>query len=277
VVQLLTKILEKDLEIINCHAHTETSDFIGGLRPLRERNKIVLNMVTEAKKLLGVSGDLLPPENIPGFLVSSIQDDCDLSILFAASSLTPSDASSQILAFAEAFDKSYSKLSSENVVNDMEQKRKRRKLDSEVDVQHAIENIKSYYKRSKALFEWVDGPLVTSMKKGKFLLIDELSLAEDAVLERLNSVLEPARMLVLAEKGGMDADENIENEIVAHNDFRLFATMNPGKWRKCDNLCSRNEVQIVSRIIFRWRFRKARTISCSTKSVYGNLDPSYHR
>ena len=34
--------------------------------------------------------------------------------------------------------------------------------------------------------EWADGPLVQAMKAGEALLIDELNLAEDAVLERLN-------------------------------------------------------------------------------------------
>ena len=37
-----------------------------------------------------------------------------------------------------------------------------------------------------APFEWVDGPLITAMRHGDILLIDELNLAEDAVLERLN-------------------------------------------------------------------------------------------
>ena len=55
--------------------------------------------------------------------------------------------------------------------------------------------------RSKALFEWCNGPLVTAMREGHMLLIDEISLADDSVLERLNSVLEPGRLLVLAEKG----------------------------------------------------------------------------
>ena len=35
-------------------------------------------------------------------------------------------------------------------------------------------------------FEWADGPLVTAMRQGDIILIDELNLAEDAVLERLN-------------------------------------------------------------------------------------------
>lgn len=36
------------------------------------------------------------------------------------------------------------------------------------------------------LIEWADGPLVQAMKQGDILLIDELNLADDAVLERLN-------------------------------------------------------------------------------------------
>ena len=54
---------------------------------------------------------------------------------------------------------------------------------------------------SNKLFEWVDGPLVNAMREGNYLLVDEISLADDSVLERLNSVLEPERTLLLAEKG----------------------------------------------------------------------------
>jgi len=39
---------------------------------------------------------------------------------------------------------------------------------------------------ARAPFEWVDGPLVTAMRAGDIILIDELNLAEDAVLERMN-------------------------------------------------------------------------------------------
>lgn len=76
---------------------------------------------------------------------------------------------------------------------------------------------------ARAPFVWADGPLVTAMKQGDVILIDEINLAEDAVLERLNSVLEPARTLMLAEKGGSSAEV-----IVAHDGFRVVATMNPG-------------------------------------------------
>ena len=63
-----------------------------------------------------------------------------------------------------------------------------------------------------------------AMNDGGFLLIDEISLAEDAVLERLNSVLEPARKLLISER----ASEEDVCEIFAQEGFNLVATMNPG-------------------------------------------------
>lgn len=76
--------------------------------------------------------------------------------------------------------------------------------------------------RSKALFEWSDGSLVHAMKNAHFFLLDEISLADDSVLERLNSVLEPGRTLLLAEKGTDDSF------VQAADGFQFFATMNPG-------------------------------------------------
>ena len=72
-------------------------------------------------------------------------------------------------------------------------------------------------------FAWEDGPLVQAMRDGDILLVDELSLAEDSVLERLNSVLEPGRTLTLPEKGGSEIEE-----LKAHPNFLILATMNPG-------------------------------------------------
>ncbi|XP_077567526.1 midasin isoform X1 [Stigmatopora nigra] len=76
------------------------------------------------------------------------------------------------------------------------------------------------------LFQWHDGPLVLAMKTGGVFLMDEISLADDSVLERLNSVLEMEKSLVLAEKG---SDDNNDVELIhAAKGFRLVATMNPG-------------------------------------------------
>ena len=55
------------------------------------------------------------------------------------------------------------------------------------------------------VFEWHDGILVQSMQSGGLLLIDEISLANDSVLERLNSVFEKERSLTLSEKSSTEA------------------------------------------------------------------------
>ncbi|GAO48771.1 midasin [Saitoella complicata NRRL Y-17804] len=86
----------------------------------------------------------------------------------------------------------------------------------------AIARIEDGIRRVKVLFEWSDGTLITALKQGDLFLLDEISLADDSVLERLNSVLEPARTITLAEKG---TDASI---VTATQGFQFFATMNPG-------------------------------------------------
>ncbi|OAL48241.1 midasin [Pyrenochaeta sp. DS3sAY3a] len=76
--------------------------------------------------------------------------------------------------------------------------------------------------KAAALFEWADGSLVYALKQGHYFLLDEISLADDSVLERLNSVLEPSRTLLLAEKGPVDS------LVTAGEGFQFLATMNPG-------------------------------------------------
>jgi midasin len=84
------------------------------------------------------------------------------------------------------------------------------------------EGVEAALVKSKALFEWSDGSLVQAMRYGQFFLLDEISLADDSVLERLNSVLETQRTILLAEKG-------VEDSFVqATHGFQFFATMNPG-------------------------------------------------
>ena len=72
------------------------------------------------------------------------------------------------------------------------------------------------------IFEWHDGILVDAMQQGGLLLIDEISLANDSVLERLNSVFEHERTLVISEKSSKEAVK-----IVGAEKFRMVATMNP--------------------------------------------------
>ncbi|XP_025949160.1 midasin [Dromaius novaehollandiae] len=126
ICQIFAALTNQKLYSVNCHLHMETSDFLGGLRPVRQRSKD--------------------------------QEESDVS----------------------------------------------------------------------RLFEWCDGPLVLAMKQEGFFLLDEISLADDSVLERLNSVLEAEKTLVLAEKGGQEDEDNEVELLVAGKKFRILATMNPG-------------------------------------------------
>ena len=69
------------------------------------------------------------------------------------------------------------------------------------------------------------------MLDGSHLLVDEISLAEDSVLERLNSVLESERKLNVPDKIGDQGKPNANVDgttITASKSFQFMATMNPG-------------------------------------------------
>lgn len=85
-----------------------------------------------------------------------------------------------------------------------------------------IKEIKSLAEDLNCVFEWHDGILVEAMEQGGLLLIDEISLANDSVLERLNSVFEQDRVLMVTEKSSREAIK-----IVGHEKFNMVATMNP--------------------------------------------------
>jgi len=93
-------------------------------------------------------------------------------------------------------------------------------------IKESIDNITSLVEESHKLFEWVDGPLTESMKKGEMLLIDEISLALDSVLERMNSVFEADRILILSEKQTHHLGGNIET-IIPLDSFTVIASMSP--------------------------------------------------
>ena len=167
ICSALARHNSKLLRTLNCHQHTETSDFLGSLRPVRART----------------------------FLISQF-----FSVL-----------SSYTMQEYEV-----SETSLKNVLSQI----KSNQILLEPSVKSQVLN---QGKRCLKLFEWVDGPLVDSFLAGDYFLIDEISLADDSVLERLNSVLEAERSLLIPEKPSED-----HLEVQAHDGFAVFATMNPG-------------------------------------------------
>ncbi|XP_010528473.1 PREDICTED: midasin [Tarenaya hassleriana] len=194
ICQLLSDALGLRLHILNCHQFTETSDFLGGFFPVRDRSNLAAEYENLVKKLK------------PSKALAQCSQDIDIS--------TDINEADMLIKALDAV---------------LEKYRNDSTLDTGVRQQDivAFEKMKNdlvvLYQKWCAIFVWQDGPLVQAMRAGDLFLVDEISLADDSVLERLNSVLEPDRKLSLAEKGGP-----VLEEVAARENFLVLATMNPG-------------------------------------------------
>lgn len=178
VCQIFAELRKQTLHIVNCHQHTDASDFIGGLRPVRGKERRFQQIREKLEALKSSFGEQCASVD------TTVSDEALLAVLQQAlASLTQVDA-------------------------------------MELEL---LEELRALQREASSLFIWVDGPLVTAMRRGDMFLVDEISLADDAVLERLNSVLDPSATLTLAEKSGDEVEE-----IKAADGFCLLATMNPG-------------------------------------------------
>ena len=72
---------------------------------------------------------------------------------------------------------------------------------------------------------WQDGILPQAMKKGQILILDEATLAEPQILERINSALENPPSVVLTENGGVKIGPGGEFEVA--DGFWIVGTGNP--------------------------------------------------
>lgn len=91
-------------------------------------------------------------------------------------------------------------------------------------------------------WRWQDGIDVQAKKKGQWLILDEINLAEAQILERLNSQLEKYPSITLTENGGINIRELNDHEMELYkngqllgveplnSNFRIFATMNPAEY-----------------------------------------------
>jgi MoxR-like ATPase len=295
VCQLFSQKLQQALRVINCHQHTESSDFLGGLRPVRGKERTLAEIRCNIQQWMNIyqQAAIAATSPVAAPVDAQLMEDVDVpataSSAFALSPLSAEtlsmlsmlDTSADSVQLPDmlkafhlyadpvvAFEKQHQAAlrkyetaiaKAELVRQEQISQRKGKKYKkgaagaaaaaADVEMNDTAvasvlpsppstnpipvqqwssllslsASIRALHTRFQSLFEWVDGALVSSMRSGDLLLIDEISLAEDAVLERLNSVLEPSRTLFLAEKGGTDAEV-----IRASPQFRLFATMNPG-------------------------------------------------
>ncbi|GMH33343.1 hypothetical protein BSKO_01177 [Bryopsis sp. KO-2023] len=210
VCQLLALMRGQKLHILNCNQHTETSDFLGGFRPTRDRERALGKFRASVDNVMASPlFDALGVEK-PSFPDSLVGFDLVKEARKAQSSVSQLENALKLMEGKGA----------KKAAKKRELKKYRASL---IAIQGLVADMVSAGTAARMPFVWVDGPLVEAMRNGDIILIDELNLAEDAVLERMNSVLETGRSVTLAEKGGEPPEV-----VTAAEGFRLFATMNPG-------------------------------------------------
>ena len=191
MVQLLAGLYERRLRIVNCHQHTEASDFLGGYRPSRNLPKAIARAVGAATALLSNAALCSAASAACVGLLREVFG-CgsgDLGALDVARLIER--ACRELRGLEEALLQPSTALSLEAQLATRSLAR---------CVAEARGDLADAARVAALPFEWADGPLVEAMKQGDVLLIDEINLAEDAVLERLNSVFETERTLTLTEK-----------------------------------------------------------------------------
>nr|KAJ3422092.1 hypothetical protein HK105_001196 [Polyrhizophydium stewartii] len=189
ICQILAALVGRRLHIVNAHQNSETADFLGSQRPVRGREQADAEFRAAVRELAALAA-------ASGIQASGLDED-DIASAKAGSLMERIEALSSL---TEPLDEA-----------------------TRTALRERIAAALALGQKARALFTWADGPLVQAMKQGDFFLLDEISLADDSVLERLNSVLEPQRLLVLAENSA-----NEVQEIIAADEFKIFATMNPG-------------------------------------------------
>ena len=181
VCELLSKALGRPLVVVNCHAHTETADLLGSLRPLRGRQLLredLVRLLSDFRALVpsGLEGQeaaAAPAEGEEGAwaiaIVAKVKELREEQERKGAG-----DGASEVLQDEE-----------DGTCSPGTRKRKRAASEAAMQVteetvqrlETLAEEIGAVARRLAGLFEWVDGPLVQAMKDGAILLLDEVSVA----------------------------------------------------------------------------------------------------
>ncbi|CAF1361581.1 unnamed protein product [Adineta steineri] len=75
----------------------------------------------------------------------------------------------------------------------------------------------------KTIFKFINGPFTTAFSQGYWMLLDELNLAQDTVLQAIESALDTKQLTI---RNTSSSTEPVVTHRM-HKNFRLFATQNP--------------------------------------------------
>ena len=204
MVQHCAEIFQKKLWVYNMNPNSDAIDLIGGFKPLDIKvllKKLLSKYIKRFEEIGNMKANAKFLDNLRGLLMNK-------NYILLMQCLLESFAPIKTKIMKRFKD-------SEEMLEKMLKKWEKfeRKIENFLKNKEKID--------SNLAFHYVEGSLITALKNGDFLLIDEINLANNEVLQRILPILE-GESLLLYDKGDIKT-------IKRHKDFRIFACMNPGK------------------------------------------------
>lgn len=197
-VQHLAQITGHRLRVVNMNQQSDTADLLGGYKPVDHR-QILLPLREAFEELFS----------------QTFSRKQNLTFLGHVQTCYREKRWQDLLQLMEHVCKSACTKELKDKTNEIKQQWEVLTL----KLQHTQQQIKAC--ETAMVFAFVEGSLAQAVRKGHWILLDEINLAAAETLECLSGLLESRTgSLVLLDRGDSEP-------LVRHPDFRLFACMNP--------------------------------------------------
>ncbi|MCO5589879.1 hypothetical protein L7F22_043848 [Adiantum nelumboides] len=228
LIRKIAQLMGRPLQEVRLNGGTDAIDIIGGFEQVDSRQG-------RSEILMELRG-LIEAGKQTCLAMSGQQDKQDqLTICMTLKQMSSIvDQQKNALLSDESFNLAWQSIAEVNnqllclgILSQIDQARGQRLLDTISVMATSLQDVNA----DSGRFAWRDGPVISAMRKGQWLLLDEANLCPASVLDRLNSLLEPGGSIVLSERGVIPtgrAGEPSAIEIVKpHPNFRIFFAIDP--------------------------------------------------
>jgi midasin len=192
-IQYLAGSFNKDLKVINLSRGTDSADLFGGFKPMNLANFFQI-LIDDYSILLEKNNFASKNLNFFVSLINAFQNKNYLIIAkVVLKSLIGMNSAKNIIICPLL-----------------------------VSIRQRAEWFLSHHKdllTGRPMFDFAKGVLWKAVETGQWVLLDEINLAQNEVLERLEQILKNKEIYLL--------DSNQIRKVTKHEDFRVFAAMNP--------------------------------------------------
>ena len=210
IVQHLADMLHHRLVVVNVSQQTESSDLLGGFKPVDPRT-----LAVQLKDSF---------EGLFDRTFSVRRNEIFLSRI--AKCYTSQKWSDYVKLLKEAISKA--ELRFQKSTDEDGSSKKKRRIEGDLkelwakfsDSVQSFEIQVSAGKGKSHAFSFVEGTLIKALKRGHWLLLDEINLAAADTLESISGLLREGGSIIIPEKGDLEP-------VQPHPNFRIFACMNP--------------------------------------------------